>query len=260
MITTPVYQVASGNEGVYVRVTGSANMRNVSVLDAFLREQEARAVTTCCIDLAECTGMDSTFMGTLVGAGHRLAEAGCRLVLVNPVASTRRLLDMLGVSAMVPVLPTVTPPDGQFVPLASEAVLTPRRRASMMKRAHEDLAALSEENRAKFAGFLGAIERDLARLGPASPEEDDERADEGAEPGHAGSGGARASQDPEPQADDEGPDGSPPAAEDGGVGAQVQEQADSIPGADAGPVAGAPAAPDEDPGQETVDTKATKPV
>jgi len=157
------YQVARCDDTVYVRARGMANMKNAAVLDTFLREEAATGVNTVCIDLDACTGMDSTFMGTLVGYHHRLGDRGGRLVIVNAAPEHRRLLDMLGVSTVLPVVSEPERPDLSFFDLAATRGISPMERAAMMKEAHEHLVRLSEANRAKFASFLQALEKDLQR-------------------------------------------------------------------------------------------------
>jgi len=158
------YLVARCDETLYVRVRGLANMQNTPVLDAFLRIENSNGANVACIDLEECGGMDSTFMGTLVGYHHRLSNSGGRLVVVNPGPANQRLLDMLGVSAVLPVLRQQRRPKVDFIRLSSRAAITPAQRAKMMKRAHEHLVDLSEANRGKFSSFLQALDSDLKRI------------------------------------------------------------------------------------------------
>lgn len=157
------YEVARVDETVYIRVTGLANMKNTPILDAFLASEMAEGVSVACVDLSACRGMDSTFMGTIVGYHQRFQMGGGRLVVVNPSPGNKRLLDMLGVSSVVPVVSghKVTL---DFVGLDAAKAVTPLQRAQMMKAAHEHLIELSEDNRGKFGPFLEALEKDLKRL------------------------------------------------------------------------------------------------
>lgn len=161
---TSAYEVARGDGAVYVRVHGLANMKNAPVLDEFLRTELAGKQQTVCVELSDCSGMDSTFMGLLVGFHLRLAEQDGQLVVVNPTAGNRRLLDMLGVSEVLPVVTGQEPPSATFVTLATSGPHGPLHRAEMMREAHSNLVSLSEANRAKFSPFLLALEADLERL------------------------------------------------------------------------------------------------
>ncbi len=165
------YLVARADATVYIRAVGLANMKNAPMLDVFLQEEIRLNATTLCVDLSACTGMDSTFMGVLVGYSQQLVKSGGRLIIVNPTEHNLRLLHMLGVSAVLPVLERCDLSDSvEFVNLPAAAALSPLQRIELVKRAHQNLVALTESNLAKFTPFLTALEADLARLrGPSSP-------------------------------------------------------------------------------------------
>ncbi len=170
------YQVSSHGKTVYVRCHGLANMKNAPVLDAYLDNARTSGAHTACIDLAETTGMDSTFMGMLVGQGHSFEKAGGKLVVVRPSERSVRLLKMLGIFEVLPVVENCTMPDLHFVPLQDDPGLNLAQRMELVRRAHQSLSALSEANHAKFSDFLSALERDLGRqraaaegLPPAAP-------------------------------------------------------------------------------------------
>jgi anti-anti-sigma factor len=146
-------------------------MKNAPMLDVFLQEEIRLQATTACVDLSACTGMDSTFMGVMVGCSQQLVKSGGRLIIVNPTEHNLRLLHMLGVSAVLPVLATLRP---QTKGSNSSICRPPRRsrplqRAELVKRAHQNLVALTESNHAKFTPFLTALEADLARLRNGPP-------------------------------------------------------------------------------------------
>jgi anti-anti-sigma factor len=159
------YLVARHGHVVYVRAVGLANMKNAPVLDAFLGAEVTEQVHTVCIDLSACTGMDSTFMGLLVGSLQRIRPSGGKLVVVNPTESNLKLLQMLGVADVLPVLEGCELPVLEFVSLSGSPNLSPVQRMELVKRAHQNLIALNEANKAKFATFLQALEADLAKLG-----------------------------------------------------------------------------------------------
>jgi anti-anti-sigma factor len=158
------YSAARAGSTVYVRATGLASMRNAPELDAFLEAGRASGVTLVCIDLSAVTGMDSTFMGTLVGHAQSMTEIGGRLVVVRPTEAGQKLLALLGVTEVVAVVPTGDAPPLEFRDLESEPGQTPVERMELIHRAHQHLVALGPANQAKFAPFLKAWEADLARL------------------------------------------------------------------------------------------------
>jgi anti-anti-sigma factor len=164
MSVSPSYEVARDGGTVVIRAHGLANMKNAPMLDAFLGDVVQQEVSMVCVDLSACTGMDSTFMGLLVGRCQQFAGKNARLVIVNPTPSGHRLLGMLGLDQVIPVIACEQKTDLRFVTLEAADAVPPRERLELIRRAHEDLAGLSDANQGKFAAFLAALERDLARL------------------------------------------------------------------------------------------------
>lgn len=157
------FLVARSEQTAFVRVKGLANLACAPLLEGFLLAEAEKGMTMAFVDLGECKGMDSTFMGVLVGSHFTLRETGGRLVVVNPTDSGNKLLDMLGVSKVMPVLEAHPLPEVAFFPLQGSASLTNMERVELIRRAHEHLVQLSGANRARFAAFLAAIDRDLAQ-------------------------------------------------------------------------------------------------
>jgi anti-anti-sigma factor len=161
------YLVASLGQTVYVRSIGLANMKNAPMLDSFLREVISQGIARVCVDLSACSGMDSTFMGLLVGFSQELARTQGQLLVVNPTMQNLRLLDMLGVSQVLPVIGQVEPEQLEFVVIPANPTVSPAQRMEIIRRAHQHLIALNAANEAKFSVFLAALEDDLAkRRGP----------------------------------------------------------------------------------------------
>ena len=157
------YLVARLGKTVFVRSVGLANMKNAPMLDAFLREEVVQGALHVCVDLSACSGMDSTFMGLLVGFSQELTQVQGRLVVVNPTPQNFKLLDMLGVSEVLPVIAQVQPADLEFVVIPVNPTISPGQRLEIVKRAHQHLVGLNEANAAKFSAFLAALEKDLVK-------------------------------------------------------------------------------------------------
>ena len=158
------YQVARDGGSVYVRVGGLANMKNAPVLDAFLTGETHDALRIICIDLSGCTGMDSTFMGLLVGAAGTVRQNGGRLIIINPSEICAKLMEMLGVSEVVPVVPRCQAPSLHFIELGiGTAAIGIMQRMELIRRAHLALSGVNAENHEKFAAFLVALDADLSK-------------------------------------------------------------------------------------------------
>ncbi len=157
------YEAARAEETIYIKANGLANMKNAPMLDAFLRNEIIDGAKDVFIDLSACTGMDSTFMGTLVGFAGDLSEKEGRLHIVNPGVANEKLLGMLGVTAVVPIVNTAMPTGIEFEPLECSAGQSQAERMSVIKHAHEKLVSLNDENKAKFSAFLQALNADLEK-------------------------------------------------------------------------------------------------
>lgn len=158
------FAVARAGTTVYVRASGLANMKNAPTLHGFLEAELEQGMRQACLDLAGCLGMDSTFMGLMVEFAKRLADQRGRLVIVNPGEKNHLLLTMLGVDEVIRVIDECAQPAVQYVDLNSEPAMSIRDRMVMIRNAHEHLVKLSAVNQQKFAAFLQALDRDLAKF------------------------------------------------------------------------------------------------
>lgn len=175
------YSIARFEKTAYIRVYGLANLKNAPVLSACMETEILDGVAGAYIDLAECRGMDSTFMGTLIAISHKLDSQGGGLVISNPNEHCARLLDMLGVAEVIPVRDDVTIPAVNFVPIDCDVDLSHDQRMDVVKKAHEHLIALSTENESKFGPIIQAFEKEMnvkkeeaaaADVKPHNPEDD----------------------------------------------------------------------------------------
>lgn len=163
--------VAADERRAYVRVVGRGSFK----VSPALKEFAAGALTGNCtelvLDMKDCIGMDSTFMGVLAGIALRLRERQGRVVMVNLSTRTRGLLATLGLDqVIVPFMAGDTPPDlaGLLAGDASLAALEDRERstretAEMMVEAHQNLIELSPQNLPKFKDVLAFLREDLKR-------------------------------------------------------------------------------------------------
>jgi anti-sigma B factor antagonist len=97
--------VADGADGPVVRLAGEVDVANVSELDDALRNAEQRmpAHGLMAVDLKGLSFIDSAGLGALVRLHNRLEDSSCHLVLRNPPAHIRRVLDIGGLSAVITV-------------------------------------------------------------------------------------------------------------------------------------------------------------
>ena len=158
-----------------VRVIGRGSYRISPALKEFTSAALDRGAAGIVLDMTDCIGMDSTFMGVLAGLAMRLRKeerADGRVVLINLSPKLRRLLTTLGLDQLVDVhLTGETPPDldafsdrglqeeGADAPTASSR----KSRMQTMLSAHEDLVEALPQNRPQFKDVLDFLRQDLAR-------------------------------------------------------------------------------------------------
>jgi anti-anti-sigma regulatory factor len=71
--------VARGSDLVVIRVVGKGNMLNAPALAEFAEQQRRAGFTRFLFDMERCDGLDSTFMGVMVGMHAALASDSGRM-------------------------------------------------------------------------------------------------------------------------------------------------------------------------------------
>ena len=121
------------------------------------------------IDLGACTGMDSTFMGSLAGMAARLTVNGGALEIADIDTRGRQSLEDLGLDCMMHICPPDAPWVGRLdairsnlaPPRAAAALPNLKDRAHHVLTAHETLAGTNPENAERFAGVISILREDL---------------------------------------------------------------------------------------------------
>jgi anti-anti-sigma factor len=159
----------------YVHVLGRGSFRISTTLKRFGLAAAGAGCRRVVMDLAECGGMDSTFMGVVAGLSLRLRQRGeGEVLLVNLSSRLRDLLTTLGLDQVVKThMAGATPSDVQAVlascrPLADAAEPSDSRRevVKTMLEAHQHLVDLKPENRPKFKDVLTFLREDLEKDEP----------------------------------------------------------------------------------------------
>jgi anti-sigma B factor antagonist len=145
---------------VWVRVEGNGSSTNSTALRKFAKEMIHRGAREFVVDLANCQGMDSTFMGTLAGISFWLRELGeGSLSVVNLNERNAESLSNLGLDQLFNVRVSNTVKDEQILPIPSDENRTAR--AETMLEAHEALLKSAPENISKFKDVIQFLEEEL---------------------------------------------------------------------------------------------------
>jgi len=165
--------VGCSENRVYVRVVGRGTFQNSQPLRLFALQQIDEGQREFVLDLGQCQGMDSTFLGVLAGIGLRLRQNGklasVHIVNINP--RNLELLETLGLDRLFTMNSSTPPPlaeaDYRQLPDTDLTQLTHAldkdETADLMIEAHDNLVRADERNAPKFrelARFLReAVER-----------------------------------------------------------------------------------------------------
>lgn len=154
----------------WIRFEGKGSFMNSPAVKAFGDSRIAAGETRMVVDLAGCTGMDSTFMGTLAGMAARLsAQENGGLQIAEPGERNRRSLEDLGLDFLMEIDPPDAAWRGRVDEIRSE-LHEPRmlgshgreQRARHVLEAHQALAEINDGNAGEFAGVISQLEKDLA--------------------------------------------------------------------------------------------------
>ena len=158
---------------VYVRVVGRGTFQNSQPLRLFALQKADQGQREFVVDLGDCQGMDSTFLGVLAGIGLRLWQNGnpAAIHIVNISPRNLDLLQTLGLDRLFTMNSSAPPPlaetdyrklpDTDLTQLSHS--LDKDETTDLMIEAHDNLVRADERNALKFrelARFLReAIER-----------------------------------------------------------------------------------------------------
>lgn len=164
--------VAIQEETAFVHVQGRGSFKISSALKQFGNAMLESGCRHIILDMIDCVGMDSTFMGVLAGLAFRLKQlGGGEIIMVNLSLRTRGLLATLGLDQIIqPQMVGTMSEKMQKVLAVSSKLLaldnpeeTQAATTETMLEAHENLVQLSPENLPKFKDVLTFLRDDLKR-------------------------------------------------------------------------------------------------
>jgi len=135
-------------------------------MKAFGDQQVSAGQRLLVVDLAACSGMDSTFMGTLAGMASRLsAMDGGSLQITGSCERNRRSLEDLGLDFLMEINPTATVWNEQLESIRNElkpptaaGSLGQIQRTKHVLEAHQVLSGVSDKNAREFKNVVGMLQ------------------------------------------------------------------------------------------------------
>lgn len=159
-----VFEVARAGEAIYVRVRGLGSMMVAPTLEAFADRAIAEGARQFVFDLAECTGVDSTFMGLMLTLSNRLREEGATqhpVVALNVDDHAQKQLTSVGLDSFISIKPGRTKLPSLTLTELSTVQASEKERLRLMVRTHRELVASDARNKAKFGAFLEGLLEEL---------------------------------------------------------------------------------------------------
>ncbi len=158
----------------WVKVNGQATHENAGCLKQFLQGRLEKGFRQFVIDLDDCKGIDSTFIGILYTTAASLSakDEDGQLQVINPGERNHRSISKLGLDHLIKI-------DGEgdawqrerelvkqnlANPQSCEA-LDKQEHTQMVLDAHEALIAANEENRSRFCDVVDFLRQDLEAQG-----------------------------------------------------------------------------------------------
>jgi len=167
-----VLRVAVEQHCAMVHVVGRGTFKDGPPLRKFLHAVVDQGCTQVLVDLDDCSGMDSTFMGVLAGLALRMKREECgHMTAVNLSAKLADLLDTLGLDRVIQCFaPGEESPElrqcltGLGFSEIGDGQDGKKVTLETMLEAHEDLVAATPDNRVKFEDVITYLRQDLEQL------------------------------------------------------------------------------------------------
>ena len=154
-------EIAETGPTSYIRVVGLGSLSNGTPLRTYIQDAKQRRFTEFIFDMAECQGMDSSFMGLIAGLALDMDELPSGMgILVNLDEYNRGLLRQLGLLDFIDEGEVEIPDDLEWFRL-DPGEATALDRARLAYEAHEKLIHIRPENKNRFYSFLKKLGQEL---------------------------------------------------------------------------------------------------
>ncbi len=152
--------VARSKRSVYVRVEGLGSMKNAKTLQEFAETEVQRGRRRFFLDLSVCRGMDSTFMGTLIGIGSQLGSFK-NVIILNPTQHALDQLKILGLHELLTIKEVSKLPRKLEMHSLSAVLCSQKELVRLIYDAHKSLCKLDKKNERRFKAFLKGLAREM---------------------------------------------------------------------------------------------------
>ena len=151
--------ISNDGDAYYITVNGRATFEHASRLRNLAKSLEDCTFSGISVDLASCTGMDSTFMGILSMLGLNARKLGIPMTIYNAGDANKALLFGLGLKKLFQYKDAsmetgdASWSSGEEVPKGMDA--------RTVLEAHQTLMDADEQNIRKFEKVVELVQKDL---------------------------------------------------------------------------------------------------
>ena len=155
--------VTGGGERYAVKATGRATFECVAPLRTLAKELDTADFKQVDVDLADCQGMDSTYMGVLAMIALRAKKIGAVISIYNASELAKNQLFGLGLKKLFQFAEG-TVEMGELAAPAAIAPVDQITHATTVLEAHKTLMDVDQDNVEKFEKVVDFVQKDLDKL------------------------------------------------------------------------------------------------
>jgi len=160
----PMYQVCTHTGYAFVKVTGRASYLNCDPLRRFLRGMMEEGHRNYVLDFADCSGLDSTFLGILVGVALAVRSEGEEgeegsMTLLSLGERNLETVENLGIHRIAHVRAKLEMTDLDQLEAVGSGSDDESISAREVCEAHKRLMELNESNARKFHDVVSFLEQ-----------------------------------------------------------------------------------------------------
>ena len=154
--------ISGSGDRYAIKAVGRATFECVAPLRNLAKELESKTFKQIDIDLADCQGMDSTYMGVLAMMALRAKKINASISIYNASELNRNSLCGLGLKRLFQFTEGTVTMDAQIASAA--APVDQKTHAETVLEAHKTLMDVDQENVQKFEKVVDFVQKDLDRL------------------------------------------------------------------------------------------------
>lgn len=158
-MSAPKIFLAFENGECHIKVKGRANFECSPPLRGMANNLENNKISAMTIDLSECSGMDSTFMGMLAMIALKVKQLGITATILNAGETNMKLLAGLGLQKLFKFENNLPQNNINWTEGTKNA--TRIETAQTVLDAHETLMTVDDENIKRFKNVVEFIKKDI---------------------------------------------------------------------------------------------------